>query len=78
MPAGDPTADPTADLEDALARLEAQVEALLQRDRAASDDDLARVTAERDALRAAVDAAGERIDHTINAIRTLVEGNGNG
>ena len=78
MPAGDPTADPTADLEDALARLEAQVEALLQRDRTASDDDLARVTAERDALRAAVDAAGERIDHTINAIRTLVEGNGNG
>ncbi|MDA1133037.1 MAG: hypothetical protein O2905_07425, partial [Proteobacteria bacterium] len=74
MPAG----DPTADLEDALGRLEAEVAALLQRDRALPNDDLAKVTAERDALRAAVDAAEERIDHTIAAIRALVEGSGNG
>jgi hypothetical protein len=70
-----PTTDPTAErLEEALARLEAEVELRLRGPQPDAGGDLAEITAERDALRAAVDAAGDRIDRTIDSIRALLEG----
>jgi len=71
------TTDPNSErLEEALARLEAEVANRLRGAPPAEGGDLAEVTAERDALRAAVDSAGNRIDQTIESIRALLEGGG--
>ena len=69
--------DPAAErLESALAQLEAAVANRLRAATPAGDRDLSAVTAERDALRAAVDSAGERVDQTIKSILALLEDSG--
>jgi vacuolar-type H+-ATPase subunit I/STV1 len=62
-------------LELAVARLEASVAARTEADSAKVSElqaELAEVTAERDELRGATRAAGQRIDHSLAAIRTLL------
>ena len=62
-------------LEGAVARLEAGARARTEADSARVtelESELAEVKAERDALRGATRAAGQRIDHSLSAIRTLL------
>lgn len=59
-------------LEEALAQLEAEVKIRLESEPPAKAA-LAEVAAERDALRAAVDAASVRVDRTIATVRALLD-----
>jgi len=72
-----PNIDPAAErLESALTQLETAVANRLRATTPTGDRDLSALTEERDALRIAVDSAGERIDQTIKSIRALLEDSG--
>ena len=72
-----PNIDPAAErLESALTQLETAVANRLRTTTPTGDRDLSALTEERDALRIAVDSAGERIDQTIKSIRALLEDSG--